>query len=63
MMKECGDHNCHVDISPDQEYVAAGSTDGAVYIYDLTTGTCAAELHHKRSTRAVWCCSFSKNGR
>ncbi|XP_065874228.1 autophagy-related protein 16 [Euphorbia lathyris] len=48
-------------ISPDDNYVAAGSADGSVYIWSISKGDIVTTL--KEHTASVLCCSWSGLGR
>ncbi|GAV90849.1 LOW QUALITY PROTEIN: WD40 domain-containing protein/ATG16 domain-containing protein/Abhydrolase_5 domain-containing protein [Cephalotus follicularis] len=48
-------------ISPDDNYVAAGSIDGSVYIWSTSKGDIVATL--KEHTASVLCCSWSGLGK
>ncbi|KAM5571835.1 autophagy-related protein 16 [Rosa sericea] len=48
-------------ISPDDNYVAAGSADGAVYIWSIAKGDIVSTL--KEHTNSVLCCSWSGHGK
>lgn len=48
-------------ISPDDNYVAAGSADGSVYIWSVSKGNIMSTL--KEHTASVLCCSWSGLGK
>ncbi|KAK9711505.1 hypothetical protein K7432_007803 [Basidiobolus ranarum] len=57
-------HNrCRFDVSMDNKFFCVGSSVGAVYIYNIETGKMVTELRHRRSTKAVRCCVFSRDCR
>ncbi|ORX61578.1 WD40 repeat-like protein [Hesseltinella vesiculosa] len=49
------------DVSLDEGYFCVGSSHGRVYIYNLNTGKQLAELSHRRSTKTIRCCAFSRD--
>ncbi|KAF1803152.1 WD40-repeat-containing domain protein [Mucor lusitanicus] len=51
------------DVSRDGKYVCIGSQHGSVYVYDIHKGNLLAELCHKKATKAVRCCVFTRNCR
>ncbi|KAJ3049868.1 hypothetical protein HK097_009144 [Rhizophlyctis rosea] len=57
------DNRCRFDVTPDKKYFAIGNESGTVFIYNLSTGKLVTELRHKRCTKAVRCCAFSRNCR
>ncbi|KAJ8752063.1 hypothetical protein K2173_001090 [Erythroxylum novogranatense] len=48
-------------VSPDDNYVAAGSDDGSVYIWSIAKGDIVSTL--KEHTASVLCCSWSGQGK
>ncbi|RUS19099.1 WD40-repeat-containing domain protein, partial [Endogone sp. FLAS-F59071] len=49
--------------SLDESFFCVGTSGGAVHVYSLHTGRPVAELQHRRSTKAVRCCVFSRDCR
>lgn len=47
----------------DELFFCVGSSQGAIYVYSFSTGKLVAELGHRRSTKAVRCCVFSRDSR
>lgn len=48
-------------ISPDDEYVAAGSSDGTVHVWSISKGSIVSTL--KEQTSPILCCSWSGIGK
>ncbi|CDS08154.1 hypothetical protein LRAMOSA02102 [Lichtheimia ramosa] len=51
------------DVSLDENYLCAGNSSGSVFVYNLHTGKLIAELSHRRSNKAVRCCTFTRDCR
>ncbi|XP_077466857.1 protein Atg16l2-like [Stigmatopora argus] len=69
---KCTSDSAKVAVSPDARYVAAGSTDGAVYVWNVSAGTLEARLGDKHSapisavcwsTSGEYVASVDKKGR
>jgi WD40 repeat protein len=56
-----GENNSRFDVSLDECFLCIGSDYGAVYVYDIQTSKLLAELHHKKTSKAVRCCAFTRN--
>lgn len=51
------------DVSRDGHYLCVGSQQGSVYVYNIHTSELLAELCHKKATKAVRCCVFTRDCR
>ncbi|GAN05757.1 WD domain, G-beta repeat-containing protein, partial [Mucor ambiguus] len=51
------------DVSRDGHYLCVGSNHGSVYVYNVHTSDLLAELCHKKATKAVRCCVFTRDCR
>ncbi|KAH8556481.1 hypothetical protein BGW37DRAFT_14306 [Umbelopsis sp. PMI_123] len=49
--------------SLNESFFCVGSSGGAIYVFNLHTGKQIAELQHRRSTKAVRCCVFTRDCR
>ncbi|KAI8387479.1 WD40-repeat-containing domain protein [Blakeslea trispora] len=58
-----GENFSRFDVSLDELFFCVGSSHGTIYIYHLHTGKLVTELGHKRATKAVRCCVFSRDCR
>ncbi|KAI8979826.1 WD40-repeat-containing domain protein [Mycotypha africana] len=58
-----GENFCRLDVSLDELFFCVGSSQGSIFIYNLETGKLVTELGHRRSTKAVHCCVFSRDCR
>ncbi|KAG0741358.1 hypothetical protein G6F57_009351 [Rhizopus arrhizus] len=58
-----GENYSRFDISLDETYVCIGTRQGSLFIYNLHTGAMISELGHRRSTKAIRCCAFSRDCR
>ncbi|KAJ3035407.1 hypothetical protein HDV00_004005 [Rhizophlyctis rosea] len=56
-------NRCRFDVTPDNQFFCIGNENGGVFIYNLTSGKLVSELRHKRSTKAIRCCAFTRNCR
>ncbi|KAJ3322216.1 hypothetical protein HDV06_003276 [Boothiomyces sp. JEL0866] len=56
-----GDRNkCRLDVSDQNSYFCVGTDSGTVYIYSLIDGSLISEISHKRSSKSIKCCAFSR---
>ncbi|KAJ1960935.1 hypothetical protein IWQ62_004042 [Dispira parvispora] len=62
-VKNNGTNRCRFDISLDEQYLCVGNGQGVVYVFQLTLGKIIAELKHKRSTKAIKTCVFTRDCR
>jgi WD40 repeat protein len=58
-----GENSSRFDISLDGLFVCVGSSAGVIFIYNLQTGKMVTELGHKKSTRPIRCCMFTRDCR
>ncbi|KAG0167670.1 hypothetical protein DFQ28_000494 [Apophysomyces sp. BC1034] len=58
-----GENFSRFDVSLDERFFCVGTSQGSVYIYNLETGKMVSELAHRRSTKSVRCCAFSRDCR
>lgn len=58
-----GENYSRFDVSLDEVYACVGTSQGSLFIYNLHTGTMVSELGHRRSTKAIRCCAFSRDCR
>ncbi|CAB4374778.1 unnamed protein product [Rhizophagus irregularis] len=49
------------DVSLDEKFFCVGTSNGSVNIYNILNGRLISELSHRRSTKAVRCCVFSRD--
>ncbi|CAG8580439.1 11785_t:CDS:2 [Funneliformis mosseae] len=49
------------DVSLDENFLCVGTSNGSVNIYNILNGKLISELSHRRSTKAVRCCAFSRD--
>jgi WD40 repeat protein len=49
--------------SLNESFFCVGSSSGAIYVFNLHTGKQITELQHRRSTKAVRCCVFTRDCR
>ncbi|CAJ0639596.1 6092_t:CDS:10, partial [Entrophospora sp. SA101] len=54
-------NRCRFDVSLDGKYMCVGTSYGSVFIYNITKGKLVTELSHRRSTKAVKCCLFTRD--
>ncbi|CAG8447783.1 26242_t:CDS:2 [Gigaspora rosea] len=45
----------------DEKYFCVGTSNGTIHIYNVLSGKLVTELRHRRSTKAVRCCVFSRD--
>lgn len=60
---ESGENKSRFDVSLDECFLCVGSDYGTVYVYDIQTAKLLAELYHKKTSKAVRCCAFTRNCR
>lgn len=58
-----GENYSRFDVSLDELFFCVGSSQGTIYVYNVQTGKLVSELGHRRSTKAVRCCVFSRDSR
>ncbi|CAO3624908.1 unnamed protein product [Mucor hiemalis] len=58
-----GENLSRFDVSLDELFFCVGSSQGTIYVYNVQTGKLVSELGHRRSTKAVRCCVFSRDSR
>ncbi|KAG2186323.1 hypothetical protein INT43_002761 [Umbelopsis isabellina] len=58
-----GENFSRFDVSLNESFFCVGSSSGAIYVFNLHTGKQIAELQHRRSTKAVRCCVFTRDCR
>ncbi|KAI7872050.1 WD40-repeat-containing domain protein [Spinellus fusiger] len=58
-----GENFSRFDVSLDECFFCVGTSQGSVFIYNLNTGKMVTELAHRRSTKSVRCCAFSRDCR
>ncbi|KAI8378085.1 WD40-repeat-containing domain protein [Choanephora cucurbitarum] len=58
-----GENFSRFDVSLDELFFCVGSSHGTISIYNLHTGKLVTELGHRRATKAVRCCVFSRDCR
>ncbi|RCH87616.1 hypothetical protein CU097_008960 [Rhizopus azygosporus] len=58
-----GENYSRFDVSLDEAYACVGTSNGSLFIYNLHTGNMVSELGHRRSTKAIRCCVFSRDCR
>ncbi|KAI9360257.1 WD40-repeat-containing domain protein [Pilaira anomala] len=58
-----GENYSRFDVSLDELFFCVGSSQGTVYVYNIKSGKVVSELGHRRSTKAVRCCVFSRDSR
>ncbi|KAI8874896.1 WD40 repeat-like protein [Backusella circina FSU 941] len=58
-----GESTSRFDVSLDNQYLAVGSTRGSIFIYHIESGELITELEHRRATKAIKCCAFSRDCR
>ncbi|KAK9760287.1 hypothetical protein K7432_015862 [Basidiobolus ranarum] len=56
-------NRCRFDISMDNKFFCVGNSIGAAYIYNIESGKMVTKLYHRRSTKAIRCCAFSRDCR
>ncbi|KAI8068017.1 WD40-repeat-containing domain protein [Gongronella butleri] len=49
------------DVSLDEAYFCVGTSQGRIYVYSLHTGKQIVELSHRRSSKAIRCCVFTRD--
>jgi len=49
--------------SLDELFFCVGTSNGSVYIYNIESGKAVTELKHRRSTKAIRTCIFSRDSR
>ncbi|KAF9987544.1 hypothetical protein BGZ75_000436 [Mortierella antarctica] len=62
-IKNTASNQCRFDVSLDELFFCAGTSNGSVYIYNIETGKTVTELKHRRSTKAIRTCIFSRDCR
>ncbi|KAG0197657.1 hypothetical protein BGX28_008849 [Mortierella sp. GBA30] len=58
-IKNTASNQCRLD----ELFFCAGTSNGSVYIYNIATGRTVTELKHRRSTKAIRTCIFSRDSR
>ncbi|KAL1934388.1 hypothetical protein VTP01DRAFT_6570 [Rhizomucor pusillus] len=58
-----GENFSRFDVSLDESFFCVGTSSGSVYVYNLQTGKMVSELSHRRSTKSVRCCTFTRDCR
>lgn len=58
-----GENHSRFDVTLDGNYFCVGTNHGNVFIYSLKTGKLVTELSHRRSTKPIYCCVFSRDHR
>ncbi|KAF9350977.1 hypothetical protein BGX34_000892 [Mortierella sp. NVP85] len=56
-------NQCRFDVSLDELFLCVGTSNGSAYIYNIETGRTVTELKHRRSTKAIRTCIFSRDSR
>ncbi|GJJ78079.1 polycomb protein EED [Entomortierella parvispora] len=62
-IKNTASNQCRFDVSMDELFFCVGTSNGSVYIYNIETGKAVTELKHRRSTKAIRTCIFSRDSR
>ncbi|KAF9997369.1 hypothetical protein BGZ65_007054 [Modicella reniformis] len=62
-IKNTASNQCRFDVSLDELFFCVGTSNGSAYIYNIETGRSVAELKHRRSTKAIRTCVFSRDSR
>ncbi|KAF9902720.1 hypothetical protein EC991_004607 [Linnemannia zychae] len=62
-IKNTASNQCRFDVSLDELFFCAGTSNGSVYIYNIDTGRTVTELKHRRSTKAIRTCIFARDSR
>ncbi|SAM05553.1 hypothetical protein [Absidia glauca] len=58
-----GENQSRFDVTLNGDYFCVGTNHGTVFIYSLKTGKLVTELSHRRSTKPIFCCVFSRDHR
>lgn len=58
-----GENYSRFDVTLDGIFVCVGSSAGVIFVYNLQTGKMVAEVGHKKSSKPIRCCVFSRNCR
>ncbi|CAG8671126.1 4165_t:CDS:2 [Dentiscutata erythropus] len=61
VIKNSSNNRSRFDVSLDEKYFCVGTSNGTVHIYNVLSGKLVTELRHRRSTKAVRCCIFSRD--
>ncbi|KAG0371218.1 hypothetical protein BGZ54_008958 [Gamsiella multidivaricata] len=62
-IKNTASNQCRFDVSLDELFFCVGTSNGSVYVYNIDTGRTVTELKHRRSTKAIRTCIFSRDCR
>ncbi|KAG0328474.1 hypothetical protein BGZ99_005169 [Dissophora globulifera] len=62
-IKNTASNQCRFDVSLDELFFCVGTSNGSVYIYNVESGRTVTELKHRRSTKAIRTCIFSRDSR
>ncbi|KAI1302823.1 hypothetical protein EDD11_005493 [Mortierella claussenii] len=62
-IKNTASNQCRFDVSLDELFFCVGTSNGSVYIYNIEAGKAVTELKHRRSTKAIRTCIFSRDSR
>ncbi|CAG8600168.1 5028_t:CDS:2, partial [Cetraspora pellucida] len=61
LIKNSSNNRSRFDVSLDEKYFCVGTSNGSINIYNVLSGKLVTELRHRRSTKAVRCCVFSRD--
>ncbi|RIB30528.1 WD40-repeat-containing domain protein [Gigaspora rosea] len=61
VIKNSSNNRSRFDVSLDEKYFCVGTSNGTIHIYNVLSGKLVTELRHRRSTKAVRCCVFSRD--
>ncbi|KAG0234063.1 hypothetical protein BGW42_006929 [Actinomortierella wolfii] len=62
-IKNSASNQCRFDVSMDQLFFCVGTSNGSTYIYNVESGKMVTELKHRRSTKAIRTCVFTRDSR
>ncbi|KAG0052538.1 hypothetical protein BGZ83_002469 [Gryganskiella cystojenkinii] len=62
-IKNTASNQCRFDVSMDELFFCVGTSNGSVYIYNIESGKSVTELKHRRSTKSIRTCIFSRDSR
>jgi WD40 repeat protein len=57
---QVGKNACDPDVDSTQEYFCIGTDNGSIHIYSLKDGSLVKKLTHKRSSKSIKSCAFSR---
>ncbi|KAF9974875.1 hypothetical protein BGZ73_001650 [Actinomortierella ambigua] len=62
-IKNSASNQCRFDVSMDQLFFCVGTSNGSTFIYNVESGRMVTELKHRRSTKAIRTCVFTRDSR